>query len=165
MTENNEGLCLCCGDWSTDLDDREMCPPCAKLADECMAPQTFVYSRVKARGYVDGWTQEQFVGRNLFKLAEELGEAVRCTHIGDYHTGATHNKFTCALEIIGTGEFASRQFDECQGWRVAIPDPDALRSELADLQVVLFCAAEALGLDIVRAATEKAARDVERGVR
>jgi len=43
--------------------------------------------------------------------------------------------------------------------------PDDLHDKLVDLQIALFCTAEEMGLDIIRAATEKAARDVERGVR
>ena len=75
-------------------------------------------------------------------------------------------------EIRNAGASARWLFDSEEKWvDQDVPEPEALAKELADLQVVLFCAAAALGeltgepFDVVQAAREKATADVARGVR
>ena len=121
-----------------------------------MNAQEIVAANVAARGYRDGWTAEQFLARQLCKFQEELGEAVG--HV--------------TLNFVGwslppeAGRQSRQLFDLGYPWRkVEIDDLDALRSELADMLVVLFAAAAALDFDVVQAAIDKSSADVARGVR
>lgn len=120
-----------------------------------MNAQEMVAANVAARGYRDGWTAEQFVARQLCKMTEELAEAVFNTDCrGEWI------KF-----LAFAGDYARIEFDEREAWsNVATVGPD-IRSELADMQVVLFAAAAALDFDVVQAAIDKSGADVARGVR
>jgi len=60
---------------------------------------------------------------------------------------------------------AKRSFDRGNWEHAEVTDHDAATSELADLQVVLFTLADALGVDVVELALERARGDVERGER
>lgn len=126
-----------------------------------MNAQTIVAANVAARGYRDGWTAEQFVARQLAKLTEELAEGA---------TGALVTNPGCLpswLAVLSdAGILARKAFDRRDVWRdIPLVNPDALRSELADMQVVLFAAAAALDFDVVQAAIDKSSADVARGVR
>ena len=130
--------------------------------------QQEVYDAVAARGYTEGWTDGQFVARQLCKLTEELDEATLHIHLPDSRLSWGRWLF----HLSNAGISARDEFDNKDRWNDAwISDLEALRSELADLQVVLFCAAEALAratgepFDVVQKAKEKALADVERGVR
>jgi len=121
--------------------------------------QEIVAANVAARGYRDGWTVEQFVARQLAKLTEELAEATAC--VSD--PGWRHLWRDMLFEA---GAYVREDFDRPMLWdTITVRDPGTLRAELADMQVVIFAAAEALGLDVVQAAIDKSAADVVRGVR
>ena len=129
-----------------------------------MNAQEIVAANVAARGYRDGWTVDQFVARQLAKLQEELGEAIEHTDCND----ELHNRLFILLSNNATmaGERGKAAFDDKRCWDgVMIRGLDALRAELADMQVVLFAAAQALDFDIVQAAVDKSSQDVARGVR
>lgn len=125
-----------------------------------MTIQQDVYQAVRERGYVDGWTPEQFVARQVCKLQEELSELageVRGTSM------STH------LAMAAAGEVARVDFDDEDGWRDFSDGmfgytPRAA-AELADLVVVALVMAEALGVDVLQAALGKARADVGRGTR
>jgi len=120
-----------------------------------------VAANVAARGYRDGWDFEQFVARQLAKLTEELGESL--DQIGGLEWWDDLQWLTPGSDA---GLKARRVFDDKAAWEsVYLKDLDKLRAELADMQVVIFAAAEALGLDVVQAAIDKSAADVVRGVR
>lgn len=129
-----------------------------------MNDQNEIYNAVVARGYREGWSAEQFVARQIAKLAEEVAEASYHVPSMDFQRWMT--------EVRNAGKAAKFAFDRPDWWAQAtITDYDGLASELSDLQVVLFCAAAALGeltgepFDLVQAARDKALADVERGVR
>lgn len=135
-------------------------------------PQSKVYEAVKKRGYRDGWTPEQYLARQIAKMVEELIElklTISIQHPGDslsnpewYHRlNINIQQYArCAFDNYGTGE-----------WFVDIHDLKQAKKEAADLQVVLFQIAEAIGeidgkpFDVVQAAVDKAQKDIERGVR
>ena len=123
-----------------------------------MNAQTIVAANVAARGYRDGWTAEQFVARQLAKLTEELSEALACMRDPGWHHYWTDDAHVA-------GRLAREDFDRKVLWDTVTVDADALRSELADMQVVLFAAAAALDFDVVQAAIDKSSQDVARGVR
>ena len=125
---------------------------------------------VKARGYKckpDGsaWSSEQFAARQVAKLCEELGELRRYTRqLGLHDTGwPQYSKWE---RLLGQAAQVARQaFDEGDWEDAWVVSSKKAAQELADMQVVLFCLADALGVDVVELAREKAAADVERGVR
>ena len=120
--------------------------------------QDTVAANVAARGYRDGWTQEEFVARQLAKMTEELAEAFW------YTSGMERTDWAAGLPDVG--EAARYAFDDKEAWSKArIAKPDALRAELTDMMVVLLAAADALGFYILPAAIEKSSADVARGVR
>ncbi|MBK8113228.1 MAG: hypothetical protein IPK44_01265 [Candidatus Accumulibacter sp.] len=120
-----------------------------------MNAQEIVAANVAARGYRDGWTAEQFVARQLCKLQEETGEAVGCLTTSKYWAGHSED----------AGESAAKAFRDRDAWLAPMVDFSKLRSELADVLVVLFAAAQALDFDVVQAAIDKSSADVARGVR
>ena len=129
-----------------------------------MNEQNDVYNAVLARGYREGWSAEQFVARQIAKLAEEVAEA-------SYHIPSMEF-YQWVIGLRNTGWAAKFAFDRPDYWDVAtVAAYEGLAKELADVQVVLFCAAAALGeltgepFDLVQAARDKALADVGRGVR
>lgn len=127
-----------------------------------MNAQEIVAANVAARGYKNGWTDEQFAARQLAKAVEELAEAANHV-IGPAHFHATHYWLN---DLKDAGIAARIQFDQPLHWRdIGIDDIAKLRRELADVQVVLLAAAQALDFDIIQAAIHKSGADVERGVR
>ena len=129
-----------------------------------MNAQEIVAANVAARGYRDGWTVDEFVARQLAKMQEELGEAIEHTDCND----EPQNRLFILLSNNATmaGERGKAAFDDKGCWTgVMIRGLDALRSELADMLVVLFAAAQALDFDVVQAAIDKSSADVARGVR
>lgn len=127
-----------------------------------MNAQEIVAANVAARGYRDGWTAEQFVARQFCKLTEELGEAVEQVYPGEAPS-PLYKWFDGADDAH---KAARRAFDTPEWWRrTHIIDPEMVRSELADMLVVLLAAAQALDFDVVQAAIDKSSADVARGVR
>lgn len=141
--------------------------------------QQLVYELVERRGYCAGWTVGELLARQVVKLQEELTELV----VVSLPREGYWNHYGPAAVAMGIG--ACVLFDAPKGeldgaWGqvdryLAEADLDRIGNELADLQVVLFCAAESLSMlreqrneepfDLIEAALAKAAGDVERGVR
>jgi NTP pyrophosphatase (non-canonical NTP hydrolase) len=126
-------------------------------------PQQDVAELVAQRGYREGWTPEQFIARQVCKLAEEVGEL------------AQHVDLPGRLGplIASTGTIARWTFDQDQTWQDGVTSctPHALMAELADVQVVVFCLAEELArltgedYDVVERALVNVAGDTMRGKR
>lgn len=128
-----------------------------------MNAQEIVAANVAARGYRDGWTVDQFVARQLAKMTEELDEAAR--QVVSFEP-QVRNILRWLDELGDAGRRARIAFDDQDKWQdVTIFDPFAIRSELADMLVVLFAAAHALDFDVIQAAIDKSGADVARGVR
>lgn len=130
-----------------------------------MTVQDEVVTAVEARGYRNGWTDEQFAVRQIAKLTEELGELNRhARHLGlDDRGWHQHSKWEKALgEAAQIARYAFDEGDWSEAWMV---NRNAAIEELADIQVVVFCLADALGVDVVELAREKAQEDIGRGVR
>jgi hypothetical protein len=123
--------------------------------------QRIVAAAVAARGYRNGWTAEQFAARQVAKFTEELAEYAKCFSFS--HGGPI------SLELIELGAKSRKVFDRpsyAPTWRlVKLDNAERARAELADLQVVILAAADALGFDVLEAARVKAEADVQRGVR
>lgn len=135
-----------------------------------MDAQRQVAESVAKRGYRDGWTAEQFLARQVCKLVEELAE-LTLTIAKVWPGGRLYWPWQ---QIIDKAGLAARlSFDDPAEWHdVAVMDLAALKSEAADMQVVLFNIAAAIGeleggqpFDVVQAAVDKATRDEARGVR
>lgn len=127
-----------------------------------MNAQEIVAANVAARGYRDGWTVDEFVVRQLCKLTEELGEAIRCMT----PESAVYGRVDDWISLIqDAGRCAREVFDDYEGWRYLFHLSKYTPGELADMQVVLFAAAAALDFDVVQAAIDKSSADVARGVR
>jgi len=123
--------------------------------------QREVFESVKDRGYLDDWTTEQAVARQVCKLQEELAEL----------TGEVNGQDQATTTIIQqAGAVARADFDAEYAWRDPPSDfpfsytPRAA-AELYDMQVVVFVLAELLGVDVVAGAQAKARADVTRGKR
>lgn len=126
-----------------------------------------IFQAVVARGFLEGWTMEQFAARQVAKFQEELGELSVC-FIGDSHPQWTLNQHIRAAALRAKTVFASRY-----GWHKTRTTPDSINEakiELADLYVVL-CSLEAAineidgPYDVEQAALDKATADVARGTR
>lgn len=129
--------------------------------------QNQVAENTRKRGYRQRWTAQQFAARQVCKLAEELGELSSCVVVG---TGRRRPWWDLVLQK--SGREAREAFDEFDTWKHAqICATSEAKAELADLQVVIFNLAQALGeitdqeFDVVQAAVEKSAADIGRGVR
>ena len=128
-----------------------------------MNAQQRVYFETAARGYRDGWTPEQFVARQIAKLAEELAEA------SWYLDGDIDGELMNAIRVAG--RLARQAFDNQSLWKGDIEIADGIETELADCQVVLYNVAEGLteitgkAFDISGEAIRKAKSDKKRGVR
>lgn len=124
--------------------------------------QQKVYTQTVLRGYREGWTPEQFLARQISKLAEELAEVVYCVRGLDTNL---------VLAILHAGAIAREQFDNRNFWSDNIEIRPEVQSEIADLQVVVFNLAESLAeitgkaFNVSEAAVEKSSADKKRGVR
>ena len=126
-----------------------------------MNAQQIVAANVAARGYRDGWTTDQFVARQVYKLTEELDEIA-----GNIYPPFLYQAVEWRNDLHRAGMNARKTFDSKHGWDIAgLGSRDTICSELADLVVVLLTAAEALEFDVIQAAIDKSAADVARGVR
>jgi len=131
-------------------------------------PQQQVAENTAARGYRDGWTAEQFAARQVCKLVEELQELN--LHIWSSHSLADAPYWESLLDRAGDN--AKSHFDNEHAWHsICIDGVDEAKSELSDIQVVVFNLAAALAeitgepFDVVQAAVDKSAADIERGKR
>ena len=135
-----------------------------------MNTQRRIYEAVKARGYREGWTAEQFIARNVAKMQEELFEASELVALSDEN---------CYTAIALAAALARREFDNGDwtdtGFTLPFPYQEEahadFKGELADMYVVLCCMAEALGemdgeaFSLEDAALAKSERDIDRGIR
>lgn len=114
--------------------------------------QEAVYEAVKRRGFVEGWEPEEFVVRSVAKLGEELGELGEAVGMGELKEHFERLRLNCerALEVPDRwrGDF--------------ILDRQQAIAELADVQVLVFCIAQALGVDVETEAFNKAVADIHR---
>ena len=147
------GFCPACGHWVA-----VKVPPDDRL-------QARVAAAVARRGYRRGWTPVAFFARQVVKLQEELGEVVEAM--------AWRMPIHAAARILAAADVARLEFRIGHDWPREDPPREVLeklREELADLQVVVYNMATALGemlgedVDSGREAAAKAERDVERGV-
>jgi NTP pyrophosphatase (non-canonical NTP hydrolase) len=125
--------------------------------------QAEVARLVAEQGCRKGWTPEQFIARQVCKLAEEVGEL------------AQHVDLPGRLGplIASTGTIARWTFDQEEMWRKygTLCTSHALMTELVDIQVVVFCLAEELArltgedFDVVERALVNVAADTMRGKR
>jgi NTP pyrophosphatase (non-canonical NTP hydrolase) len=126
-------------------------------------PQQDVAELVAQRGDREGWTPEQFIARQVAKLAEEVGELAQYV---DLPGGL-------GPLIASTGTIARWTFDQDQTWQDGGTScaPHALMAELAGVQVIVFCLAEELArltgedYDVVERALVNVAADTKRGKR
>jgi len=145
------------------------CSECGKAVEVVVEPQDRLQARVakavQERGYREGWTARQFLGRQTAKLLEELAEfsSPLIGIVPEYLFG----------EIVVAGDTGKFQFDHGE-WEDGYLSQDTLRNmrmELFDMQVVLVNMAAAIEsllneeCDLLKGAVEKAEVDVERGVR
>ena len=125
--------------------------------------QAEIAANVAARGYREGWTDEQYAARQVCKLGEELGEL--STYIWATNGPDTQHMRRWEVKLAQLQEWARADFD-LPVWATAhIEDASAAASEAADMLVVLYNLADALGVDLNALALEKSRADVERGVR
>lgn len=129
--------------------------------------QNQIAKNVDDRGYFKGWDPAQILARQLVKLGEELPEGM--AHV---RTGALKTR-PWWLHVFEDAEGVARQaFDGFDEWEhTTIDDLDALGQELADMQVILCCAAYAYELltgqpfDLMAGAYLKSLKDIKRGRR
>lgn len=123
--------------------------------------QNRVARAVEARGYRDGWSDEQYAARQVAKLTEELAEL--SSHMRQY--GADQIA-SWEYDLESAGRDARHQFNNQHNWNwVHIRSIDGMAEELADIVVVAFTLADIQGVDISQMAVEKAEKDIKRGVR
>jgi NTP pyrophosphatase (non-canonical NTP hydrolase) len=123
-----------------------------------MNEQEEVFKAVAARGYLDEkkWSTDQLIVRQVVKLIEEIGEL---SH--KVETGHADKWALLYVELIG--KYAKEVFDNGP-FKNPSYDKAIMKSELADIQVVVFVLATLLGIDSGEEARIKATKDVPRGV-
>jgi hypothetical protein len=123
--------------------------------------QAEVARMVAERGYQKGWTPEQFIARQVARLAAQIGELPQHVDLSG----------RLGPLIISTGNIARWTFDQDEIWRErgTLCTSHALMTELVDIQVVVFCLAEELArltgedYDVAERALAKVAADTMRG--
>lgn len=121
--------------------------------------QRGIVAAVADRGYLDGYTMDERIARQLVKELEELCEALQCIS-GDYEIDELIE------QSAHLGRHARAVFDIPSLFDGVTVDVPALLGELPDLVVPLAVLADAMGVpDMVEAGFEKAQADVARGVR
>jgi hypothetical protein len=126
-----------------------------------------IFQAVVNRGYLEGWTMEQFAARQVAKAGEELGELVTSVRGGRFMMPSA-----CSWQyyLKAAAGWCRQAFDESDAWTWTQIDTQVAKSELEDLYVVLSCLEAALNeidgpYDMEQAALDKALADVERGTR
>lgn len=130
--------------------------------------QAQVANATEERGYRDGWSDEQFLARQVVKLQEELGEL-------SFPILRMPNNLE--MDIVELASLAREAFDNSD-WSEVYFDYDEekngfeiIRDEAADCLVVLFNIAATIEkltgtrFDLVEEALQKATSDIPRGVR
>ena len=122
--------------------------------------QRGIVAAVADRGYLDGYTIDQRIARQLVKLFEEVCEAMQCINADDtdLHLFIQHAN--------SQGKWARAIFDVPVLFGDVLVDVPTLLEELPDLVVPLAVLADAVGVtDMLDLAQAKAWADVARGVR
>lgn len=145
------------------------CKECGKIVEagikEEDKAQYRVFEAVNKRGYLNGWTANQFLARQVAKLMEELGEMA--AEMGYELPEELQTRLQYAADE------AKYQFDHGR-WMDGIFEEERLLriwKELTDIQVVVFCIATTVNYllhefrDVTDEAVEKAEKDIRRGVR
>lgn len=112
----------------------------------------------------DGWTVERFAARQVCKLVEKLGELSACVRWST-------PQFDLQSKLNNATWIAHAALDSgfCDWEKAGMFDAEHAKSELAGIQVAVFNLAAALAeitgepFDVVQAAVEKSAANVERG--
>lgn len=160
--------CFACNEPADHKQDAEgfwRCDECGQritgvIADDDASTfaQQRVAANVAARGYQDGWSDEEMAARQVPKIIEEaaeLADTVRYGYVIPWWVSASAN----------AGRECREAFDEHDIWHKATIDKEKAKAELTDIAIAALTMAQALGFDLVQAAIEKAAADVERGKR
>lgn len=124
--------------------------------------QRGIVAFVADRGYLEGYTFDQRIARQLVKMLEETCEALQavtdnnpCGHLG-----------TLIIHAYRVGRQARAVFDNPSLFDELTVDASLLIDELPDMVVPLAVLADAVGVpDMLLAGMEKAQADVARGVR
>jgi hypothetical protein len=76
--------------------------------------QSEIVEAVRARGYLEGWTNEQLAARQAMKLAEELRELIICDGEigGEYNSDTWHRNVETLNKIDYAGRAARESFDD-----------------------------------------------------
>lgn len=122
--------------------------------------QRGIVAAVADRGYLDGYTIDQRIARQLVKEFEELCEALQSVNADDtdLHLFIQH--------AHSQGRWARAIFDVPSLFDGVLVDVPTLLDELPDLVVPLAVLADAVGVpDMMDLASAKAWADVTRGVR
>lgn len=123
--------------------------------------QRGIVAFVADRGYLEGYTLDQRIARQLVKQIEETCEALQC--ITDCPSRQVAGLITWAGYI---GRYARALFDVPSLFDDVVIDVPTLIDELPDMVVPLAVLADAVGVpDMMAAALDKAQADVKRGVR
>ena len=123
--------------------------------------QAEVARLVAERGCRKGWTPEQFIARQVARLAAQIGELPQHVDLPG----------RLGPLIISTGNIARWTFGQEQEWREhgTLCTSHALMTEMVDIQVVVFCLAEELArltgedYDVVGRALVRVSADTMRG--
>lgn len=122
--------------------------------------QHAIAQAVAARGYLDGWTDDQLAARQLVKQLEEVCEAMQALHPDDT------DLYLLVDAAKRLGHWARAVFDAPSSFDGVTVDLCVLADELPDLVVPIAVLAHALSHpDMMEAGLRKAVADVARGVR
>ena len=126
-----------------------------------MSAQAQAVASVARRGYLDGWTDDELLARQVAKFFEEIGELASTIETDDPQMAEFF------ASIVRAGQQARVVFDRRDLFVGAtVADTQAAQYELADLGVVLAVMGHALAVpDVMFAASQKALADEARGVR
>ena len=122
--------------------------------------QLQIFNAVAERGYMDTtrWTRDQLIARQIIKLIEEIGE------LADHVSAESQSEVNACLSLMQETGLAARKAFDYSRFEHPMVDLAKLRHELADVQIVIFCLAALLDVDVVGDAWTKAVNDISRGV-
>ena len=131
-------------------------------------PQEQVAENTAARGYRDGWTAEQFAARQVCKITDGLGNlTANIWSTSEYDNVA----FWERLINIASVDALSHLNDKTRWSSASVSVFNSTKRTLAYIQIAIFNLAAALAeitgepFDVVQAAVDKSAADIERGKR
>ena len=124
--------------------------------------QRSIVGAVAARGYLDGYTLDQRIARQLVKQLEETCEAMCALEANDIGLYGLAQLIGNAAAV---GRHARAVFDIPSLFDDVTIDVPLLIAELPDMVVPLAVLADAVGIpDMMAAGLDKAQADVARGV-